>query len=220
MGLKQVIEAGLEVSETIIDQGIDDGILKDIPVVGVGYKLAAAANDIRSKVFVAKLEKFLFELESQSLESKNRIATKMAVSDQYAERVGETIAMCIENSNDTRKSELIAKLFLAYCFDRLSENEFRRSCDVVTNHFIDDLEDFLDLNEAFEAFLNPSSPPSCFFFLSSSPLIEFDGSDIETIAAGVPGIDEVKERITQYKITQFGHQFRDAIRFTPDIGNV
>ena len=63
MPVRSVIEILAESSEVVIDQGLRDGLLKDIPVVGFVAKSIDVVSSIRDKLFASKIVRFLEAIE-------------------------------------------------------------------------------------------------------------------------------------------------------------
>src|SRR5262245_36123802 len=92
----QVIEGGSDILEFTIDQLLDDGLLKDFPVVGTAIKLAGIGKSIRDRLFLAKLHRFLSALPQIKDEEKAKFQEEVQSDKNYRNRVGETILLVIE----------------------------------------------------------------------------------------------------------------------------
>ncbi|WP_024545822.1 hypothetical protein [Picosynechococcus sp. NKBG15041c] len=140
---RPIIEATLENVEALIDILLDNDILKGIPVVGTAIKCLKGAEDIRDRLFAAKLSSFLKSLENVGPELKEKIRQRVAEDPDQSRKVGETILLVIDRLADLEKSDIIAKIFIAYAFGYLKPNDFQRIVQAVDQAFIADLKLFL-----------------------------------------------------------------------------
>lgn len=137
------VEAVLENAEAVVDAAIDNEILKSIPVVGTALKLLKGATNIRDRLFAAKLMKFLQSLESVSEDMKQNILDRVAESPEQAEEVGRTVLLLLDRLASLEKPEIIAKLFVAYSFKRISASDFQRLSHAIDAAVLDDLQALL-----------------------------------------------------------------------------
>jgi hypothetical protein len=62
-----------DLAEVALDSLLDEGVLKDLPTVGILAKLARAQQSIAEKLFLRKLLRFLAELQSVSPEERAKL---------------------------------------------------------------------------------------------------------------------------------------------------
>ena len=77
---KQTTELVLESIEVILKQAIDDGILKDIPIIGTVFKAMDIGGSIRDKIYGAKVAKFILNLSQVTETDKERF--KLVISER------------------------------------------------------------------------------------------------------------------------------------------
>jgi hypothetical protein len=64
------LEASLESAEVIADSLIENELIKSIPVVGTALKLISGSLDLRNKIFLSKVQRFIQKIESISKKEK------------------------------------------------------------------------------------------------------------------------------------------------------
>ena len=143
-----ILEAVLENVEAVVDTLTTNELVREIPVVGTAVKLLKGAQNIRDRLFAAKLLRFIEKLESVSPETRERIRQKITNNSDEARKVGETALLVVERITAPEKADLIAILFLAYIDDQIDVTEFRRLCVVIDQAFLDDLMELLSRREA------------------------------------------------------------------------
>lgn len=148
---RNFLEAFLEGSEAIIDLATDNEAVKAVPVVGTAIKLLKGFDDVRSRALAAKLTKFLTEPALQSEKIRAKLRAGISASDEEARKVGESLFLVLDRMTDLDKPSLLAKVFVAYLDEVVSESDLRRIAHAMDAAFIDDL---LSLQE-WEETLHP-----------------------------------------------------------------
>jgi hypothetical protein len=143
---RPLLEAALENAEVIVDALSDDGVLKEIPVIGTAVKVCKAIDTIRDRLFVAKLKRFLFGLGDE-VKFVAKLRKKIAQSPEQAQKVGETLLMVLERITDIDKADLLAIFFYAYTDEFITSEEFRRIAQSIDMALIDDLHKLLALEQ-------------------------------------------------------------------------
>ena len=52
--------------EVALDSCLPEGVLKDLPIVGIGFSLIKICKDIRDTIFVTKLKSFIDAVDKNS----------------------------------------------------------------------------------------------------------------------------------------------------------
>lgn len=55
------VELGADMMEVVIDESLEDGLLKDVPLLGSAVKIANLTRSVRDRLFLAKLKRFVEE---------------------------------------------------------------------------------------------------------------------------------------------------------------
>ncbi|MBU3068266.1 hypothetical protein KOI40_00360 [Aestuariicella sp. G3-2] len=102
----------VEASEGIIDSQLADGVLKEIPVLSSIYGALKAGRDIRNTLFLRKIARFINEVAATTAEERAGF-TNQFESEEDLLRLGETIALLLDRTDDTEKPKNIGRLFVA-----------------------------------------------------------------------------------------------------------
>jgi len=78
-------------AELAIDGIMDDGALKDIPIVGTVIGMIKFGNSINKHFYVKKLYKFLFQIHTIPLSKRIEKIDQINSSKKYQSSVGEMI---------------------------------------------------------------------------------------------------------------------------------
>lgn len=187
---RHLLEAVLENTEVIVDQCISNDFVKDIPFIGTTLKAYKALVDFRDKLFLAKISRFIEELDSVQPEVKEALIEKVRNHPDEAKKIGEVVLFAIDKASDLEKPEIIAKIFLAYTNDQITCSDLRRITEAVNQAFVDDLKTLINVdsipNKSQEAYLR---------YLVSTGLTEV-----------VPGKTFAEGGELYFEITEFGHK--------------
>ncbi len=138
----QNVSIGL--AEVAMDQLIDNGVLKEIPILGSIYGIGKATLQIREILFLKKIIYFLTEIKDIPPFKREQMVEKINSSDKFRTKVGEKLLFIIDRCEDHEKSQIIAKLFKAFINNTIDYSDFLRSSSIVDRIMIEDLNWFVN----------------------------------------------------------------------------
>jgi hypothetical protein len=147
-------EITVDISEILVDNLLDDGILKDIPIIGTILKLGKFSLNVKEHLFIKKIIYFISELKEIPAKKRNEIISKIDDSTEFRIKIGEKLLYIIDKCEDHIESEYIAKFFKAFLNEKLTYSEFLRCSSILQNIFIED----------FEYFINHKIPEKRYFY--------------------------------------------------------
>jgi len=127
-------------AELAIDGVMDDGVLKDIPLLGTVIGVMKFGNSINRHLSVKKLYKFLFELHKIPEEKRIKKIDQINSSKKYQSTVGEQTFELLDKIESDGKPEIIGKLFKAVIEEKIDYLTYLRVAHIVKNIFFYDLE--------------------------------------------------------------------------------
>ena len=125
------------------DSLMEDGIAKDIPIIGTVIGLGKASIGIKEIMFLKKIIYFISELKNISITKRHEMIDKIDTSGEFKTRVGEKLLYIIDKCEDHEKSQLIAILFSAFLSEKISYEEFLRASHIVDQVMREDLKRFV-----------------------------------------------------------------------------
>jgi hypothetical protein len=137
------LEASLEGAEAIADSLIESELVKSVPVVGTVLKLISGSLDLRDRIFLAKVQRFIQEIETVSLEEKLKFIRSIESDEEQMRSVGEAALLVLDKLSDLTKAELLGFYFSCFLSGHLDEYQFRRVAAGIDIAFIDDIHRFL-----------------------------------------------------------------------------
>jgi hypothetical protein len=132
------------VGEVALDSLLEEGVLKDLPIIGMISGLTKTALNIQDQLFLKKIIRFLTELRNTDYKERNRLITKIDKSEEFEIKVGEKLLYIIDKCDDHISSVYVAKLFRAFLNGEIDYSEFLRGATIIQNIFEEDLKFFLN----------------------------------------------------------------------------
>jgi hypothetical protein len=120
----------VDLAEVGIDQLLDDGLVRDVPILGTLARLRATIGIVRDHLFARKVAKFLVGVAKIDAAERKRFITEIRERDED-KRLGETLVLLLDRLDDFQKPELLARMFRAYVKGQCDLSMFRRLAAVV-----------------------------------------------------------------------------------------
>lgn len=115
-----------DAAEVAFDSILTNGVLKELPIVGMVVKLANAGQSIAEELFLRKLLRFLCELKSVSAEERAKLLVKHPDGTQEQHDLGENLLLALERLDNVQKPALLARFFAAYIQEQIDYSTFSR----------------------------------------------------------------------------------------------
>lgn len=134
-----------EAAEFSFDTLLKDGVVKDIPAVGIVAKLYSAALGVQGYIFAKKIRRFLTELRSIPKKEREAFAERLEKDKEQKERTAETLVALLDKIDDLAKAPLLARAFSSYVRQEIDFSTFQRLAAAVDRCLVSDLpllEDF------------------------------------------------------------------------------
>lgn len=195
-------------AELLVDSFVEDGLVKDIPVVGTLLNIGKFTGNIRDRLFAKKLLFFLSELSNTTTKQRANILRKLETEKRYRGKVGEKLIYIIDRCEDHIKAQVIARLFAAFINQSLSYSEFLRASSIVDSVYLDDLNIFISGIEERVNIDNVGMLQNSGLYYIENPEISIRDQDDYKMACD-PYIVEGTE-ITVY-ISEIGRQIREIL---------
>jgi len=126
-------------AEVAVDGVMDDGVLRDLPLVGALVGVVKFGNSINKNLFAKKIYKFLYELHDIPLEKRIEVIDKINNSRKYQSNVGERIFELLERIESDGKPEIVGKMFAAVVEEKIDYDVYLKCAHIVKNFFYYDL---------------------------------------------------------------------------------
>lgn len=137
----QNVTSGL--AEVVLDAIIDEGIARDIPIIGTLFGIGNAVGTVKDQLFLKKIITFLSELSSIDISQRRKMVSNIETNEKYKTKVGEKLLFILDRCDDYEKAQLVAKLFAAFINEEIEYGDFLRCSVIVERVFLGDLHDFV-----------------------------------------------------------------------------
>lgn len=134
-----------DLAEVGLDAVIDDGILRDIPIVGVIVGVGKVVGNISDVLFTRKLAAFLFQLKDVDAKTRSEAIEKWETDSKYRVHVGETLLNMIHRCDDTQKAKWLSQLFYELVLINNWPEVFMRAEKVLSSLSVTDMRAFLSM---------------------------------------------------------------------------
>lgn len=132
-----------DLGETALDAVLDEGVLKEIPLIGSLFGLAKATMSIQDKLFTKKILTFLLQLKNTDPESRKKQIEKIDSDPEYKTKVGEKLLYIIDKCEDNEKAIYLGQLFQCYIEEKINYEDFLRASKCIELTFLYDLKKFI-----------------------------------------------------------------------------
>lgn len=143
-----------DLAEVALDQNLAEGVLKDIPIVGILVKLARAKQSVSEELFLRKLTRFLADLNAVPIEEREKLLEQYPDTSAEQQVLGENLLLALERLDDIKKPAILARFFAAYIRSKIDYFTFTR------------------LARALEKFNIELLPNLRWFYTREEPLVE------------------------------------------------
>ena len=126
----ELTSVGGELGEVAIDTLMEDGVLKDIPIIGTVTGLWKVGVTVRDAFFVKKLLIYLNCLADIAIDKR---AEMLALLDDKnsSENVGEKIITLIDRLDSSSKAKIMGNAFKLYFTETITRDELWRVAFIV-----------------------------------------------------------------------------------------
>ncbi len=133
-------DAFCEFAEVALDSSLDEGVLKDIPVIGIIMKAGSAVITIRDRLFIKKVAYFLNALDKIPNQRRLQFVEKELKDESSRRKTGEKLILIIDKQDDFDKTSLIGYIFKSHIEAKITREEFDLLSHSVSNAYMPDLE--------------------------------------------------------------------------------
>jgi hypothetical protein len=200
--LKELGDLTMEYGELGLDSFLNDGLVKDIPILRTLVGIIRTGLNIRDRAYVEKIAMFLSQVGQTTQEQREAFVKKRC---QDTKRFEETILLIVEQSDRIEKASLIGKIFKACILGKFSYEEALKLSNMVNRSFWGDLEDIIQNKKSVYEEKNYSLLQAGFF------MVDYKTSAFEMCNPSDDG--GILQRVL-YKPSKYLHQLIEIASLT------
>lgn len=135
----------------LIDSKLEDGLLREVPIVNVIMTLWKTGKTVRDALLLNKLKAFLEDVASVPVEKRTEIIISLE-NEETAEDVGEKLFNILDHFESSKKASLLGKAFALLASQTITPEEFWQLSHILSSLLLSDIFalktwEFLDLNQ-------------------------------------------------------------------------
>ncbi len=136
-----------DIFENIVEFGIDsvleEGLLKDIPIVGFFVGAKNAFQNLQDRNLLNQTLQFIKEFNLKKIDAKKieKYKNKISNSKQAEKELGRVLII-LNSIIDIEKSKMLAKVFRYYVDEKINWDEFCEFSEIIKNIYLNDINYF------------------------------------------------------------------------------
>lgn len=134
-------DASFDVLEVGLDSLLEDGLLKDLPIVGLLVGISKTAQNIYDRNLLKQTLIFIKEFNAKTIprDKLESHRNKLLDDPKSAEKELGRVIVLLNANVDVEKSSLMGRFYKAYVLEQITWECFCELSDVVNRMFISDL---------------------------------------------------------------------------------
>ena len=128
---KDIIPITKDIFEIGVDTLLNDGLLKDIPIINTIHSIYNISNTISDKLLFNKIKKFLLELDTLTSEERIKLFEKLEKEPKLKQKTSIYILELFNKIDDENKAKIIFNVFEAYNNEEIDYETFYRLNKVI-----------------------------------------------------------------------------------------
>ena len=122
-----------ELLEVGLDSILDDGLLKEIPILSTAVSLYKIGHGVKERHYVKKLAAFISAVNNGIVDEDRREFYRSKIVEDVAKRDRELeyLLLMIDRYIHSDKSEMLAKLYLKYLDEKIDWTELTRYAETI-----------------------------------------------------------------------------------------
>lgn len=144
----EIMSLMTDFGEFTLDHFIQDGIIKDLPIIGPTFSLVKVSLEIRDRIFVEKLKSFIENID------KNQKWREKFSDDEECNKISKQLLYIVDSCDDDNKLKLIGMAFNYLVNGDISRDEYFYIVNIISKSFYPYLKMLLDIDESDKRFKN------------------------------------------------------------------
>ena len=184
-----------DVLESIIDRNIDDGLIKDIPIIGTLVGIVQTTQNISNYLFLRKIAAFISKVKDISPGKRKRVIQAIDDSGKYREKVGITVLSIIDKCDSAEKAEYIAILFREFIKENIEYECFMYGSHIIQRSYLEDFKEFVFSDDTWKM-TEDATDEMCLGLYYLDLTISLNEYRREILGYGNNNLDEIGATIT------------------------
>lgn len=194
-----------EISEKILDDCLDEEVLREIPFVKTVVNIIKSKRAIGNYFFVKKFLGFLKQCGDLPIEDRQKFVIKNFKDKEAQEKTQETIYLILDHLDNLEKPELIGKCFKAWVLGEIDFAQFQRLAWCIERAHISDLKEV-------PGFSGTCTPPKIIGEgLTNAGILKQELGTMDSIGAGLYEMTEIGRLLQKILIKENCYMNRGSL---------
>lgn len=187
---ERIISLGRDLVEVALDNNLNEGVLREIPVVNNLYNLGRATVAIYHRLLINKMINFLGELSNVSSEKRQSFVEDINKDPQKKRVCEETLLLLIDRADSLEKPSVLGRILKHHILDNISYEDAMRLSFIVDRVYMSDLDYLTRFSSGIQR------KPDIDASLQSAGLLKWAGEDFGYV--GKPSSGGVLYELNDY----------------------
>lgn len=210
-----------DIAEVGLDAVLDDGLLKDIPIISTAVSLFKIGKTIHDRVYVKQLGVFIDEIRKHTVneEKRQKYINKLKENEAFRNKELEYLLTIIARYIGYEKPRMLAKMYLAFLEERISWEELAVFSEIIDRLLQGDYKTLRSLNDNFsvqngingESILRLFAVGMVYEYDNNSPFDVVGKGENQCLFMNYGSMRRTVNHERIYKRTQSGNRFVEII---------
>lgn len=142
----ETIEVAANIGEMALDSVLQEGVLRDIPILSTIASIYHMGSSIQNALFLRNIGTFLVELKIGRFKEKSiELMRKIGADENFRKKVSDIILILNTKFENTKKAKILAGVLLALAERNIDENDFDLLCGIINELTINDYNIISDI---------------------------------------------------------------------------
>jgi hypothetical protein len=147
VGSDDLAALAIDFWEPILDKMVEDGPIREIPIIGSVLRIAKLGLDVTNYLFIKKVVRFLYHLQEIPLSERQKFLAELNKDESYRQRVGEQLLLSLHRLDDMQKPELLSRVFSAFIRGEIDFVTYRKLCTAIDRMKMYHMQSLVDFYE-------------------------------------------------------------------------
>jgi len=130
----------VDLSEIALDSLLEEGILKEIPVLKSIIACRKTWQAVHDQLFLRKVAGFVLACPKFTEAEKNKFLDEVLREPKAMKQLGDALVLILDKLDDLEKAPMVKKVFAAYVRGHIDYSDFRRLGAGIDSAFVGDLK--------------------------------------------------------------------------------
>jgi hypothetical protein len=150
IGNSDLDDLAIDTGEVLLDQLLQAGIARDLPIIGSVVGLVKFGVSVRDYLFLNKTLRFLYHLKDISLEERRSFSEQLSLDKKLKQQVGENLILVLDRLDNVKKSDFLGRFFNAHITGKIDLQAYEKLATALDRVKVQSLPGLADFYRQFD----------------------------------------------------------------------